>query len=485
MLYGVVGMSIKASWLFIGMMICFASDSGSVQGMMQRKMDTEAATKLLLMACQNLPIELKKRILRQVNTDQQEQIKATKKLFYKNMFSKSLVQYLMSYEPPEGYASPEGLIYAQNLMTTILVKQIPNGSTRDIVPQNGDSCFFDTQFWVRKKDKSIRVSQDTTGTNHVIICELPNDLIINSKITTNVAGFGCGLTDDFLNDFKEYFIVDGVNAKGKNTGIIGVFSEDKKKSAIYVTDIIIGKESESAIKPFCAFNGLLCTVMMHPEQNCIAYSFYTYEEYSEKPIEKELIAENDVAVKMPKKKKKKKRNEQKRRKYQMHIVKNAYPMNTNNSIELLSSPLDYYTSVDFGCKKISLFGGNTFIFLTLEGKIGMCWLEKDQDNTPSLKWSVKKGLEKTYIDFAPDVGRPDEQGFTPNWAFLTENGEIFCWNFEILQPAYTLYLAKQAPKPDNYQKFDKVYYQDGKCGAVYTESSFGRDVPQTKLILFS
>jgi hypothetical protein len=94
-------------------------------------------------------------------------------------------------------------------------------------------------------------------------------------------------------------------------------------------------------------------------------------------------------------------------------------------------------------------------------------------------------LAKIFIDFTPDMSRRTKSGFAPLWVFLNDQGELFECDFLLPFAKPTLFFLKQAPLPSAEQCFDKVYFNDKKCGVVYKNTNQSNNVSYTKLILYS
>jgi len=74
----------------------------------------------------------------------------------------------------------------------------------------------------------------------------------------------------------------------------------------------------------------------------------------------------------------------------------------------------------------------------------------------------------------------------PYWAFLNDQGEIFQCVFLAPLPQTTLFFVAKAPAPRNGECFDKIYFDDNKCGILYKiVDDERRNTPYTRLILFS
>lgn len=385
-----------------------------------------------------------------------------KKERHKQNFSKEIVTYRMSLLHKN---CAEELLYPINFHANSLVKQTfvhANSLVRktfvgeqtnhdDFIPRAGDRCFIDTQWWVNKNNKKVRLSIDTIAVDYYINCSLPETVVIDNTVTRP----GRHMLED-VNDF----MMDGKNVN--NCVIIGAVSSDKKTSFIFADKINVkySQKTYLEIHPYSILNGLLLTVMMHPYKDIIAYSFK--QERPDQDIEK-----------VPQ--------------YKIHIVENAFCEPQGNTITLSSSPINYYSSIDFGIKKITFFGGSTYLFLTLDGQLGMCWSAIDEQNKNIVQWSLKKH-KSAYIDFTPDTSVVTSTGFMPNWAFLNDKGEIFLCDFLSSLRQTTLFFVKQARKPQQFltETFDKIYYKDGHCGVLYKKiHTFGKNVPYTKLILYS
>lgn len=377
------------------------------------------------------------------------------KPIYEKYFSKETIRYPMSCNEN----ITETLLYPINLHANSLVRQTDIGwsNAENIIPKSGEPCFIDTQWWVHKETKVIRLSIDTIFVNCYINCILPETLVIPTKVKM-IRYCEDEVEMTMPNDLKEHFMMDGKNEK--NCVVIGAVNSDKTISAIFA-DMIYVKSNTSTykdMKPFCVLNGLLLTVMMHPHKDIIAYS-----------LEKEKQFENDMQ-------------------YALHIVENVCSRSQDNITELDVPIIDYYSIVDFGIKKITPFSGSTYLFLTLQGELGMCWPTKNEKKENSIDFLLKK-TQSRFIDFTPDTSVVKSSGFMPHWAFLTDKGEIFLCDFLLSLKQTTLFFVKQAdPCTDAmHEKFDKIYYHNGHCGVLYKEvNSFPlKDVPYTRLITYS
>ncbi|RTL07227.1 hypothetical protein EKK58_03565 [Candidatus Dependentiae bacterium] len=340
----------------------------------------------------------------------------------------------------------EGLLYPVNLGTNFLVNQTYSDEDELIwlAPKKGGYCLFDTQFWISKNNNTIRVSQDSKDTNHFITCQFSKNVIIPKY--SNLDG----------HDFKKSFIVDGANTKSNQVVVIGVSSANATDTAseIFLTTLVddvfdelelIINQQEYTVNPLICLNGLLCSLMVHPTSNgnTIAYCF------------KENRMKEDVP-----------------QKYNLHIAQC-----------LSGTIIDYYTPIDFGIKKISFWGGNTYLFLTADGQLGTCWPSITSEGENTMEYVLKK-QKATFIDFTQDTAHKTLKGFYPHWAFLTEEGEIFFCNFLSGLKQTTLFYFTQVEKPRQNEKLDKVYYNYGQCGVLYAlKNSFQIDAPCTRLVI--
>ncbi|HTM06054.1 MAG TPA: hypothetical protein VL201_02340, partial [Patescibacteria group bacterium] len=228
----------------------------------------------------------------------------------------------------------------------------------------------------------------------------------------------------------ENMILDGCNQQGYY-----VFSiNHPNKSQIFVANIGCGSSHDARIPSYKIIDAQISTIMIHPTKDVALCS----------SIEKD---------------------KQDRISYALH---------------LFSVPFDITTPADFGCKKIASFCNNTYLALTMEGSLCVLWLEK---NTIQFH---KKEHKSIFIDFAPDTTRQTDNGFTSCWAFLTNEGKIFCCDF--LHPLIEerrLHFALQAEKPKTFhgihEDYFKLYYHNEQLGVLYTYQ--GRRA--NKLILYA
>jgi len=218
----------------------------------------------------------------------------------------------------------------------------------------------------------------------------------------------------------ENMILDGCNQQGYYVFSINHPTE-QNKSQIFVANIGYESSDDTRIPSYKTIDAQISTIMIHPTK--------------------------DVALCSSTKK-----DNQERISHELH---------------LFSVPFDITIPTDFGCKKIASFCNNTYLAVTMEGKLCVLWLEKK-----TIHFDLKEH-KSIFIDFAPDTTRQTDNGFTPCWAFLTNKGKIFCCDF--LHPLIKerrLHFILQAEQPKTFhginEDYFKLYYHNEKLGVLYT-----------------
>ncbi|HTM06314.1 MAG TPA: hypothetical protein VL201_03665 [Patescibacteria group bacterium] len=309
--------------------------------------------------------------------------------------------------------------------------------------------FFDTKFWYSTKEcrASLDVSKfDEYRYTAPIFFNVPK----NSSITIDGPNKDNYIIVGWTNKIDSNIFVIPIQTRSYGTGYADVMPPYKKP--------ILQVEKK-----------YVTAVMIHPIQNSIAYA---------------TIIPSDDSVK----------------KYDLHIVEHAYPALSSyssswfswlpwfdNEIEepsIKQSPFDYYSVVDFGIKKITFFGGGTYLFLTLSGQLGMCWLTQNEQGQKVIECSLKRHAS-TFIDFTPDATDKTKSGFIRHWAFLNNKGEIFECQFLLPFWETTLFFTVQALDPSEGEVFDRIYFHDNRCGVVYKNIDQNKQVSYTKLVLYS
>ncbi|HTM06316.1 MAG TPA: hypothetical protein VL201_03675, partial [Patescibacteria group bacterium] len=304
------------------------------------------------------------------------------KLLLKDRFDNQYTEQVIVY-PMNNGNTPEYLFYPCNLGNNVLVKQTTVGFTNpsDLAPEKGQPCFFDTQFWITR-EFGMRISQDTTVTNHSIYFNTQKLALFTPAGVPQYGNYG----NMPKNPISQTFIVDGINKQ--NTAIVGINNVQDNVSAIYIINVTMHSETfNEAVQPVILLeNGLLNTIMIHPSKNIIAYANIK--------TNKDNMQQNEI-----------------------HIINNAYfyTKEAENAV-----PMDYFTLIDFGIKKLTFFGGGTYIFLTLMGQLGMVWQGYNEKKEIVLQYALKdivnasgEKIQRNYIDFTTDTKRQKESGFMP------------------------------------------------------------------------
>lgn len=329
------------------------------------------------------------------------------------------------------------LTYATNLSTRLLrkLKKIEKNI-------EGEGYFFDAIFWYK----------------------ISNFLSLH---VTKQEGNKYTRTKFFSVPNNSHMMIDGPN---KDNYII-VACSNHIDSALFLTRINQHSYGwghgdcmhyEKKFKPFKGTNNSITTIMMHPTKNTIAYA-------NTKIIDSITVQQ------------------------EIHIVENAYTEkpsffhslieNNNGNNEFKKIPIDYHVSVNCEIKKITFFGGNSYMFLTSSGQLGMCWLTKDKDGQTVVEWQIKKHTS-FFIDCEPDITTKTKNGYLLNWAFLNDKREIYVCNFSIPLNQSTLFFVKQADLSSEDEFIDRLYFNNQRCGVLYKNIDNTRPISYTRLIMY-
>lgn len=323
------------------------------------------------------------------------------------------------------------LIYSTNLNNNFIEK----------IKKNDDleGYFFDTRFWYNMKKTELRL--------HVLKSE-------RGKYTR---------TKSFVIPINSDIMIDGPN----NDNYIMVVCSNNVCSSLFLTQINQEQNGygyadmlcyQKPLNPSNLENNCITAVMIHPTENTIAYA----------------TKNNDIMQDSS---------------HEIHIIKNGYDKKNSflDSIlrnrELNKPCVDYHVPVNHQIKKITFFGGNTYMFLTSCGKLGMCWLTKNKDGQTVVEYQIKKHTA-CFIDFEPDITTKTKNGYLLSWAFLSDTGEIYVSDFLMPLQKTTLFFVKQADLPSENEQFDRVYFNKQKCGVLYKNIDDRIKTSYTKLIMY-